>query len=959
MKFQRPPIGQGIAFHNNIQKVVTENPVVIMASGKHIPCGPCMFDDVSKDAGRWCTNCEEGLCENCETSHRKSKTSRNHKVITIEDYRKIEHVSISQVCEHHGENLEWFCNNHDEVLCVACVPSKHKTCSDVIPISANSANSRQSSALSDLEETIQGTLCNLKQCIKNRESATKEIDKQEMAVKTLVLETRTKINVKLDKLEEKLLHELRSASLTCKSKVMTTLQKLESTEEKLTKFREQTLHMKEFSSDIQVFLGTRQACKLIESEVKSIKNEIDASKDFELKLTIHTVIEKLSNQVEDFGQIKISECSTKLAIREKKIDQAQIGINVLTSSNISNIKLQLIKAFQMTSVYEHDELNISSCIILPNGNLLMANDTTRNYLIEYSNAGDHIRDIPVSGRPYDIAVIDLDHIVVTYGDTYFVEILHTNTFNVEKKISLRKSCLGVSHADGKLYVVHGRSIQVLDLSGRQLTTMKTVSLSATRITTSNDKIVYSDWKNSKVHCCHLNGEELWQFENDNIDFPTDITADDHNNVFVLSYISNNLTIVQHDGKNSKTLLTESDGLLQPRAVFYDKGNRTLIENIAISQVCEHHGENLEWFCKSHDEVLCVVCVPSKHKACSDVIPISVNSANARQSTTLSDLEESIDGTLSNLTQCIKNRESAQNEIENQEIAVKIMILETRTNINHHLDRLQEKLLQELRSTTETCKSKYTEIVQKLKSKEEMLTKQKEQTIHMKQFSSDIQVFLGTLQMNKRIESEIKSIKSELCSAKDYKLKVAFHTLIEKLNRAEEFGHINVSECATMLELREQKIDQSQIMVSHGDGKLYVVYENDIQVMDLSGRQLKTLKTAANGLACIKTSRDKIFYADNTTNQVHCCRLNGEELWKFECDLIEFPHDITVDSYKNVYVVGYSSNNLTIIQHDGKYSETLLTESDDLYHPTAVDFDTDKRTLLICNEEGKIALYKVV
>ncbi|CAG2230667.1 unnamed protein product [Mytilus edulis] len=151
-----------------------------------------MFVDVTKDAGRWCTRCEEGLCDDCEKAHRKSKSSRNHQVISIEDYRKIEHVSISQVCEHHGENLEWFCKSHDEVLCVVCVPSKHKACSDVIPISANSANARQSTALSDLEERIEETLRNVKQCIKNRESASNELKKQELAVKLWFLKQERK-----------------------------------------------------------------------------------------------------------------------------------------------------------------------------------------------------------------------------------------------------------------------------------------------------------------------------------------------------------------------------------------------------------------------------------------------------------------------------------------------------------------------------------------------------------------------------------------------------------------------------------------------------------------------------------------------------------------------------------------------------------------------------------------------
>ncbi|CAC5408357.1 unnamed protein product [Mytilus coruscus] len=545
-----------------------------MASGKHIPCGPCSFDDVTKDAGRWCTNCEEGLCEDCEHVHRKSKSSRNHRVISIEDYRKIENVSISQVCEHHGENLEWFCKSHDEVLCVVCVPSKHKACSDVIPISPYSENSRQSTALSELEETIEGTLRNVKQCIKNRESATKEIENQELAVKTMIFETRTKINGKLDKLQEKLLHELRSTSDKCKSEYMKIIQKLKSTEEMLTKLREQTIHMKQFSSDIKVFLGTRQADKLIKSEVESLKSEIHVTKDYGLKVDIHSLIEKLSSEVENFGQIKVTECNAiNFDFRDPKIDQAQIKINVPASRNISDIKLQLIKTFTISRA---NEMIITGCVILPNGHILVANYKPDNHLIEYSDSGEHIRDIPVSSMPYDIALIDPSRIVVTYGDASFLEIMNSNTFSVEKKICLQESCLGVSHEDGKLYIIHGHSVLVLDYSGRKIKTMKTASMHVTCMYASRDRIVYSDWKNNKVHCCNLNGEELWQFENDSIKFPRAVQADNHNNVYVVGYVSNNLTIIQYDGKDSRTLLKRSDGLNRPNAVFFDKDKRKLL-----------------------------------------------------------------------------------------------------------------------------------------------------------------------------------------------------------------------------------------------------------------------------------------------------------------------------------------------------------------------------------------------
>ncbi|XP_063418515.1 E3 ubiquitin-protein ligase TRIM22-like [Mytilus trossulus] len=545
-----------------------------MATGKHIPCGPCSVDDVTKNAWRWCTSCEEGLCEDCEHVHRRSKSSRNHRVISIEDYSKIENVSISQICEHHGENLEWFCKSHDEVLCVVCVPSKHKACFDVIPISVNSANLRQSSGLSDLEETIEGTLRNVKQCIRNRESATKEIEKQELEVKTMVLDTRAKINGQLDKLQEKLLHELRSTSQTCKSKYMKILQKLKSTEEMLTKLREQSIHTKQFSSDIQVFLGMRQVNKQVGSEVESIKNEISVTKDFTLKITIDGLIEKLSNEVEEFGKIFVSESATNLEFRDPKLDQAQIEINVPTTRDISKTKLQLHKSFQITST---NTLNVAGCVILPNGNLLMANATKDNQLIEYSDAGEHIRDIPVSDPPCDIAVLDLDRIVVTYENASYIEIINRKTFNVEKKISLQYSCLKVSQEDGLLYVVYGKDkIQVMDLSGKQIETLKITSEGLSCVKTSRQKIFYANYNTKQVHCCRLNGEELWKFECDSIKFPYDITSDSYHNVYVADSVSKSLTIVQHDGKYSKTLLTESDGLNRPTAVDFDTDKRTLL-----------------------------------------------------------------------------------------------------------------------------------------------------------------------------------------------------------------------------------------------------------------------------------------------------------------------------------------------------------------------------------------------
>ncbi|CAG2223005.1 unnamed protein product [Mytilus edulis] len=251
-------------------------------------CGPCGFDDVTEKAKRWCTDCKEGLCENCEKAHIKNKISRNHKIISIEDYRKIENVSISEV-----------------------------------------------------------------------------------------------------------------------------------------------------------FLGTYQGNKTVVTETKSIKNAIKSFKDYKLKLDLNSLIEKLSIEVQDFGQIKVIENSSQLYFRDTKIDQAQIGIVVPTSGNIFNIQLQLIKLFRISSNEEIVKMRIFSCIILPNGNALFAT-SVKNKLIEYSDAGNYIRKIPISTTPFGIALVDHCRIAVTFGSRNFLEIIDYDTFKVEKKISFPKVAGSIS-----------------------------------------------------------------------------------------------------------------------------------------------------------------------------------------------------------------------------------------------------------------------------------------------------------------------------------------------------------------------------------------------------------------------------------------------------------------------------------------------------------------------------------
>lgn len=55
---------------------------------------------------------------------------------------------------------------------------------------------------------------------------------------------------------------------------------------------------------------------------------------------------------------------------------------------------------------------------------MFANYTHAQNILEYNEEGNYIDMIDVSTAPYDIAVLDLDHISITYGRNGYFEIFN-------------------------------------------------------------------------------------------------------------------------------------------------------------------------------------------------------------------------------------------------------------------------------------------------------------------------------------------------------------------------------------------------------------------------------------------------------------------------------------------------------------------------------------------------------
>lgn len=277
--------------------------------------------------------------------------------------------------------------------------------------------------------------------------------------------------------------------------------------------------------------------------------------------------------VDCFARIKVDERTISCPFKEAKIDQAQIEVPIRRS--VYDTKLQLRKKFK---IEQHGkQMFIAGCTILPNGNMLIANYTENNVLMEYNEDGHFIRDIPVSVKPCDLTVIDTYHIAVSYNTSYYIEVINLKNMTVLQKVKFKDYCRGISHTDGKIYVVvRNEGIVVLDLGGSTLDTIKCDSADVYNITTSKTRIYYTQLKQNTIYCCNTTGEEIWNFKDKSLISPGGIAVDRDQNIFVVGIDSNNLMMIQNDGKVSKTLLTETDGLKEPMRLCYDKKKNILL-----------------------------------------------------------------------------------------------------------------------------------------------------------------------------------------------------------------------------------------------------------------------------------------------------------------------------------------------------------------------------------------------
>ena len=131
------------------------------------------------------------------------------------------------------------------------------------------------------------------------------------------------------------------------------------------------------------------------------------------------------------------------------------------------------------------------------------------------------------------------------------------------------------------YCTGNKGLRMLNLSDKSVSDIISRSMSGVYyVTTSGDKLYYTNTNTHTVTCCDLHGTTLWKINDKRVlQCPRGVSVDSNGNVYVAAFYSNNIVGISPDGQRYRQILSYKDGLRNPRVLDYDiSTNRLLVVN---------------------------------------------------------------------------------------------------------------------------------------------------------------------------------------------------------------------------------------------------------------------------------------------------------------------------------------------------------------------------------------------
>ncbi|CAC5373379.1 unnamed protein product [Mytilus coruscus] len=551
-----------------------------MASASGTFCGVCETQHVVREATFWCSECDEGLCSSCDKHHRASKASRNHEVISVNNYQQIPHTiaNINQYCSDHEKTYQLYCSQHEKLCCPLCITTNHKTC-DLLAIDEIVKTSKTSALFDIMEQSLKDMKSNMKKIVEDRKQNLGKIQQQRKRFQTDIKEIREKINKHLDKLEQEIQQDIQATTQKVQSQIEILLSKVSDHGKSLDELQKNIFATKSFATDLQTFFGGKMFEAEIQKEEKFMQSLIEDGSLHQINLKCG-IYDKMSDilSMTKIGEISAITDLQTIILTMDRDKQAQKIVPMILKT-INDIKPTLRGAFDIPPGKK--QVLVTGCTIMPTGKIVIV-DHANNRLVIHNETGLIYCEISVSGCPIDVTYIDENTVAVTHNEKpYHIEIINVANKKIVKKIKTSNSCYGITNEKGRLlYFENHGGIHTAEVTGNSIVTTVVQfdgNCYYNYVTTLKDKIYHSNRQTGTVTCYTITGQKVWEYKDGSILIGIyGITVDNDSNVYVASFVNNSIVVVSPDGQHARRLLGNENGIERPYGIHFDQGKNILL-----------------------------------------------------------------------------------------------------------------------------------------------------------------------------------------------------------------------------------------------------------------------------------------------------------------------------------------------------------------------------------------------
>ncbi|CAC5407975.1 unnamed protein product [Mytilus coruscus] len=276
--------------------------------------------------------------------------------------------------------------------------------------------------------------------------------------------------------------------------------------------------------------------------------------------------------------IKVDNNEKHISLSWKSDNSALIFKSILGAKSIENISARLM----CTINTNRDRL--TGCAMSEAGSLLFL-QLYQNKLLKYEPNGKFTSESGILPDQdyfgFDLAVVDSHIVAISCGGNPSTQICLINLKSAElhQILCLGDWCYGLSFHNGSVICcTHDKGIKIFDRSCQNSTNIRLLPnvpnrVDETYVTSNEIGIFHSNWGDNSVVCYNFSGQVQWTYSDSLLRKPYGITLDSYSNIYVAGSASNNVVVISKDGKQAKQLIGPSDGILNPRAVFFHKNQK--------------------------------------------------------------------------------------------------------------------------------------------------------------------------------------------------------------------------------------------------------------------------------------------------------------------------------------------------------------------------------------------------